>query len=443
MLVRGRVTSARLRGVADAAPALLAFALALSYAVAPAPSSARLGWIVLGLACAALALILGRPPRILAGTLVACTSLALGLAVGEGWAAARWPRVPHGLVAVEGSAASRPYRPDPDLGHRFEPGFRGRFTHPEYTGERVDINSDGFRDPEWPPAARGAVNELRVLVLGDSTTLGFGVQREEAIPALLGEELQRDLPGRAVRAFNGGVPGYGARHERRLLEELTERLAPDLVVVLFYDGNDLEDARTHAELESGPRQDVGPGGDESSDPSLFAPDYWRRYSILWDRIELALARRPSARGRHAPGHAFGAPLLEAMRIEPGEDVRQELEWTVEALLAMAAHCRAHGAELLVGRIPARVQVEPVAYEALLERQGARAEEHDPTLPGRAVLERCAQAGVPVVDLLEALVRGGSAAEATYFLEGHPNRLGNRLAAVELARVAAARLRSPR
>lgn len=442
-----RAASSRLRRTAGSMPALLALAFGLLYALDPAPSSARLGWIVLGLVCAALALLLGGRARFVTGALVACTSLALGLAVGEGWAGARWPRVPHGLVALEGSPAARPYRPDPELGQRFEPGFRGRFTHPEYAGERVEINSDGFRDLEWPSVASKQEQELRVLVLGDSTTLGFGVQREESIPALLGEELQRLFPERTVRAFNAGVPGYGARHAQRLLLELGERLAPDLVVVLFYDGNDLEDARAQFELGRQPGASVRhTGGDDAAvprgDPSLFTLEYWRRYSILWDRIELGWAQRSRDRGRHAPGHAFGAPILEAMRIEPGPDVRQELEWTVEALFAMAEHCRARGAELLVGRIPARVQVERAAFEALLERRNARAADHDPALPGRAVLARCAQAGIPVVDLLHPLVPSGPEV-STYFLEGHPNRLGNRLAAEALARAAVEWLQSPR
>lgn len=438
LVLAGVLSRSQARGartLALALPAALAVGFALRYALEPAPASARLGWIVLGLGAAALALVLGGRWRWITRALVACTSLALGLAVAEGYASDRWPRHPHGLEALAGSASARPYRPDPELGHAFAPGFRGRFCHPEYEGELIETNSDGFRDLEWPAPERAAPGELRVLVLGDSTTVGFGVRREEAIPALLAGELERLVPERALRVLNAGVPGYGARHAQVLLERVWERVRPDLALVLFYDGNDLADARTHAELgrDPGGEQRAAVQSPEAGDPTLLSFGYWRRYSILWDRIAIQWAKSSPDRRFHAPGHAFDAPLLEALRREPGAGVREELEWTAQALLAMAERCRAGGAQLLVARIPARVQVDRGALEKLLERLGESAEAFDPSLPGRAVLERCEQAGIATVDLSGVLSPGGSGAQATYFLEGHPSRLGNRLAAEELAR----------
>jgi lysophospholipase L1-like esterase len=124
---------------------------------------------------------------------------------------------------------------DPVLGWRNAPGDRETR---EITPVHVHVNASGFRGPEFSETkAPGAV---RILVLGDSLTWGWGVGDGEPYPAVLRTLLARDASGPPPEVINAGTPGYGTDQELLLLERWGKRLAPDVVVLLAYQ-NDVGD----------------------------------------------------------------------------------------------------------------------------------------------------------------------------------------------------------
>lgn len=96
----------------------------------------------------------------------------------------------------------------------------------------VQTNSLGFRDDELP--TEKSPEELRILALGDSITVG------DFLPAELGwveqaeQHLQRQLPEREVEVINAGVGAIGIREEVNILVEKGLRTQPDAVVLGFY-----------------------------------------------------------------------------------------------------------------------------------------------------------------------------------------------------------------
>lgn len=95
-----------------------------------------------------------------------------------------------------------------------------------------------------PAAAR----ELRLLMLGDSITAGFGLPRDQALPVRLEAALR--AAGREVRVINAGVSGDTTAGGRARLEwALADR--PDAVIVAL-GGNDglrgLEPRQSQANL---------------------------------------------------------------------------------------------------------------------------------------------------------------------------------------------------
>ncbi|MCU0612630.1 MAG: GDSL-type esterase/lipase family protein, partial [Candidatus Eisenbacteria bacterium] len=125
------------------------------------------------------------------------------------------------------------YLPDSTLAHRLKPRFSGRLRSGEYS-TRVVINDRGFRGAAWREDAL-----LRVLVLGDSFTFGYGVEEREAYPAVVEELLA--AAGCRVAVCNAGVPGYGTLQEAALAERLLTDLAPQAVVLGFTVGSDVQD----------------------------------------------------------------------------------------------------------------------------------------------------------------------------------------------------------
>lgn len=85
------------------------------------------------------------------------------------------------------------------------------------TSFRVRTNSYGYRGGEPAPGA--------ILCLGDSTTFGWGVEEDEAWPAVLARETGR-------RTLNGGVPGYSTVQGLATIDHALT-MKPWLVIVAY------------------------------------------------------------------------------------------------------------------------------------------------------------------------------------------------------------------
>ncbi|HVS10926.1 MAG TPA: GDSL-type esterase/lipase family protein [Planctomycetota bacterium] len=155
---------------------------------------------------------------------LAAVSLLVALSALEVWARAHL-----GPAFVQGAFTGAPQaltgRFDPDLGWANRPGAQVRLSSggAEYT---VAINSKGLRDREhdYDPAPA----TVRIVLLGDSTSWGWGVEQDHAFADLLEQRL-----GPGVEVINLAVPGYGTDQELWLLEWEGHRYQPDLVLLGF------------------------------------------------------------------------------------------------------------------------------------------------------------------------------------------------------------------
>jgi len=118
--------------------------------------------------------------------------------------------------------------PNPLVGHHHKPNSEAILM-----GVSVRTNSDGFRDDEYP-FAKGA--KRRVLFLGDSLTLGWGVEKQATFEQLLEDDLNAISP---TEVINLGVGNYNTTQEVNLFIDKGLKYAPDQVV-LFYFINDAE-----------------------------------------------------------------------------------------------------------------------------------------------------------------------------------------------------------
>jgi lysophospholipase L1-like esterase len=119
---------------------------------------------------------------------------------------------------------------DPDLLFHHRPGLVAN-----YAGVRVAINELGLRDDPLDPRPQG---EFRVLALGDSVTLGWGVAKE----ATWCEQLEARMAGRRgglTRVVDAGCGGFDSLQELALLRRVGDAVAPDLVLLLYVQ-NDVE-----------------------------------------------------------------------------------------------------------------------------------------------------------------------------------------------------------
>jgi lysophospholipase L1-like esterase len=104
-----------------------------------------------------------------------------------------------------------------------------------YYGVDIKTNSLGMRDREV--AAARTPGSRRVVILGDSYALGWGVPQEETFSRLLEQLLNKEKPGADV--INLGTGNYNSAMEVELFKQKGLALNPDLVVLMYYI-NDVE-----------------------------------------------------------------------------------------------------------------------------------------------------------------------------------------------------------
>ncbi len=128
-------------------------------------------------------------------------------------------------------------RPNGVLGYRQRPG--ADFTYPS-TGAIAHANAQGFRGPEVQTPKPSGV--FRVVLLGESTTHGYGVADSQTIDAYMRADLAAEFPKRRIEVVNLAFDGYDAYQiwQRLLADGLP--LAPD-VVILNTGINDVRNSR--------------------------------------------------------------------------------------------------------------------------------------------------------------------------------------------------------
>jgi hypothetical protein len=126
--------------------------------------------------------------------------------------------------------------PDPRIGYEPIPNFSHEGSQLRYFEFFGTSNSLGFRDDE--PVVPKPADENRILVLGDSITMGLLLpQTANLYTSILQRLLRRRDPG--ARVLNFGVAGYNTMQEVAILETKGLALEPD-VVILQYCMNDRE-----------------------------------------------------------------------------------------------------------------------------------------------------------------------------------------------------------
>lgn len=117
--------------------------------------------------------------------------------------------------------------PNPVLGHEHQPSRSAVLQ-----SVSIRVNEWGLRGGPVPPLTAG---RRRILVLGSSITLGWGVPEEETLTARLQEMFRRD--GQDVDVLNAGIGNYNAvRCVELFLTRLTELKPTDVVLHYFING---------------------------------------------------------------------------------------------------------------------------------------------------------------------------------------------------------------
>ena len=98
------------------------------------------------------------------------------------------------------------------------------------------ISSQGIRDHEYGPKTP---NVFRIVLLGDSYTMGYGLEADETIDNVLERLLLKEHMGIHIQVINCGHGAYAPWQERILLQEKGFTFEPDLVILQLFPPNDV------------------------------------------------------------------------------------------------------------------------------------------------------------------------------------------------------------
>ena len=255
------------------------------------------------------------------------------------------------------------------------------------------VRGSGAQIQRWQTVT---VPRVRLLIVGDSFTFGYGVTARQAYPGQLVTACNR--LGRGVEIISYSRPGWNTHRERLALARDFDRIDPD-VLILGHCLNDAEYLITDRMLEQRPELR----------PWTPAAGWERRlatHSILYRRFRQT---RDGLRLR---------PLLRAYYIGLYQNGRGRRRWQ-RSLRRIAASARQR-------RVPAVLVSFPV-FDSELDEEYAYRDLH------RAVSEAGTTAGFRVLDLLSVYDghRGRDLALEPY-TDPHPSALAHAIAAEAIA-----------
>jgi hypothetical protein len=304
---------------------------------------------------------------------------------------------------------SPPIAPDPVTHHRLLPGSRSEFRTSEYSYVQ-SVNSAGFRGPELRD--RGDAG-LRILMLGDSFTMGKGVSDDETFSALLEARL-RAATGRPAEVINSGVDSYAPILEYLKLTQVMPVLQPDVVVMNLDPGDGVQEVmyRQRAEFDADGRPRGVPS--DSAKPRSLADrvrEFLMRRTFMTRLILYYVYEESGLTPQNVVAAANPAVLANTLESD-AVDRTPEFEALFASIQAAADLCARHGVRFVLAIYPWGHQVGDDEWRDGRRHfvpDGARASDRS----RMRVREWASARGIELVDAFDAF-RQAPSAERLYF-----------------------------
>lgn len=277
----------------------------------------------------------------------------------------------------------------------------------EWGGIAVAVNSHGLREAEF--TSDKPEDAFRILNLGDSIAMGWGVAYEETYGRLLQEMLGAGAPGSGrFEVINAGVPGWNLENELAWLIAEGLELHPDAVILDLTLVNDIYGENAL---------------DRNNRP---APVEWldaHSYLFPFIRVQTQFLESRLQGRERIP---VLSPPTNARSYFPLDAAAERWDELWDLILEIERAAASQGIPLVLVMFPLEFQVIDDGF---------------PTTPQQVFLARAGEAGIPIVDLLAVFRKacaekpdGPCELEDRYLFADlwmHPSPLGHRLTAETL------------
>lgn len=289
------------------------------------------------------------------------------------------------------------FEADPSTGYRLQPGGIGHYQ----MNIPAVANSHGHRDVEVtlekPPGV------FRILVLGDSFTVGANVRQEEAYPKVLEKQL-KNVYGPRIQVVNTGVGGWDPFQYAQYFEHYGHQFEPDLVLIGFFVGND-----TFSDFTNAGQLGTAILGHRVSKDAAARP-FLKLQVFLYEHSNLArllLNRGPAASRtliRKECGD-FTEQYLAIQRARMPNHLRYHSAQRDKAQNAVSQIRRikdlAGSTPVVVALLPDENQVNQTLQKRIL--QADQISEYDFKMPQSMLIEMFREIEIPAIDVLPAVL----------------------------------------
>ncbi|MDI6809399.1 MAG: SGNH/GDSL hydrolase family protein [Candidatus Eisenbacteria bacterium] len=253
--------------------------------------------------------------------------------------------------------------PDSTLGFRYVPNSKYWFYKENDHPISGRINKYGWRDRDW--SREKDANTFRIAILGDSFVEAFQVEPESTFIALAQRQLYEAL-GPRIELMNFGRSGFTQTEELFVLENQVAAFSPDMAIVFFLPGNDIEDVRREtAPTALRPFYKVSPEGTLLLDTSFtnlpeyrkmcFIDKFKRRSALIsllaerYNAFKMAAAakRQFKAEGRDASRKGQIHGPLSLCTANPDTAYVQSYQLNKILIAAMVEYCREKGIRFML------------------------------------------------------------------------------------------------
>ncbi len=279
----------------------------------------------------------------------------------------------------------------------------------------IRINSRGFRDTEYVPAAQSRT----ALALGDSFTEGWGVDLDKTWP----KQLEARLSSGYEHVYDAGRSGTNPKNYAAVYDKFfVADESIDLVVVGVCMSNDIIEESTPSEREI-------------RKPTLFGKlkFFALKHSVLANIVHRSMRYNPQLEQFMA---SIGLTKAQRIKLDflGDEANRRRWSYSAEFIASFGERVKASGRRFVVILIPTKEQVLDGYIEALMERTGDRPADIDVFGYRDYLVKVLTEKNVEVLDLTPFLDHPAKGTTADYYFhaDGHWNAAGHALAAEKLA-----------
>ena len=314
------------------------------------------------------------------------------------------------------------YDPSTDLVKRLKPDL-DVWIEGAYQEFRFHLTTDteGFRN-SYSCASADARYDL--FFLGDSQTVGVGVDDAQTIPSFVAATSQK-------RVLNTACYGYSNLEELALYRETAVSHPARRVVLCFFAGNDPYENFKHKKMAEADRN-IGTKGPQTPFENMkkFLKQNSSIYNLLdrsrrWEVFNSVLGTMGAVTSQ--------APDELLIFKKNTSDAKPFWDATEEAITALAGEARRNGAQFLILFVPDRYQIDEGYWRQWIDKYHLDLSDFDLSIPNRSLEKFSREMGIEFLDATPFLKTAGRAGTRVYWsIDSHLNLAGNRVVAEALS-----------